>query len=66
MWRAYSSFAREIAKRLKAFGIEFVLELWNEPHNFVIRPKLGGDWVGNPPSPWWTDMLRWFIAQFRR
>jgi hypothetical protein len=49
---AYGNYAREIAKRLKAFGIEFVLELWNEPHNFVIRPKLGGDWVGNPPSPW--------------
>lgn len=49
---AYGNYAREVAKRLKALGIRFVLECWNEPHNFEIRPRLGGDWVGHPPSPW--------------
>jgi hypothetical protein len=34
-----------------------VFELWNEPHNFTIRPRLGGDWVWHPPSPWVNQYL---------
>ena len=54
---AYGKYAVEIARRLKAIGVKFVLELWNEPHNFSIRPRLGGDWVGHPPSPWVDQYL---------
>jgi hypothetical protein len=54
---AYGEYAVEIARRLKAIGVQFVLELWNEPHNSTIRPRLGGDWVGHPPSPWVNQYL---------
>ena len=47
---AYGRYAGEIAKRLKASGVRFVIELWNEPHNTM--KNFGGQWNGEPPSPW--------------
>jgi hypothetical protein len=49
---ALARYAVEIARRLKESGTHFVLEIWNEPHNFVIRQLVGGAWNGAPPSPW--------------
>ncbi|MFT4103193.1 MAG: hypothetical protein QM674_19595 [Burkholderiaceae bacterium] len=49
---AYGRHAVEVARRLRAAGIRFALAVWNEPHNFVLRPMLGGAWNGRPPSPW--------------
>ncbi|MDQ7989593.1 MAG: hypothetical protein REI09_08165, partial [Candidatus Dactylopiibacterium sp.] len=47
----YGRYAGEIARRLKAHGVRFVMELWNEPHN-SLQPRVGGKWNGAPPSPW--------------
>ncbi|MGE5786743.1 MAG: hypothetical protein ACM3ZE_19270, partial [Myxococcales bacterium] len=49
---AFGRYAVEVAKQLSASGVRFVLEIWNEPHNFVIRPMLSGGWNGKPPAPW--------------
>lgn len=49
---AFGRYAAEIAKKLKAENVKFVLEIWNEPHNFVILKMAGGAWNGKPPSPW--------------
>lgn len=49
---AFGRYAAQMAKMLKASGVKFVLEIWNEPHNFVILKMAGGEWNGKPPSPW--------------
>lgn len=51
---AFGRFARDTAAKLKSSGVNFVLEVWNEPHgnNFILRPRLGGNWNGAPDSPW--------------
>ncbi|HEY5960706.1 MAG TPA: hypothetical protein VIV60_29330, partial [Polyangiaceae bacterium] len=49
---AFGAYAKVVAERLRDLGVEFVLEIWNEPHNFVIRPMLSGGWNGKPPAPW--------------
>ncbi len=66
--KAYGRYAVEIAKLLKASGVRFVLEIWNEPHNFVIRPLLGGEWNARPPSPWvdhYVEMVREAVTQVK-
>src|SRR5690606_22611445 len=47
-----------VARELKKAGVRFVLEVWNEPHNFQIRPTVGGEWNGRPPSPWIEHYLK--------
>jgi hypothetical protein len=49
---AFGRYAVEVARQLRGAGVRFVLEIWNEPHNFAIRPLAGGTWNGTPPSPW--------------
>jgi len=48
---AYGRYAAAVAKLLKASGVRFVLEIWNEPHNSLVKP-FGGAWNGKLPSPW--------------
>lgn len=55
---AFGNYARQMAERLRSTGVRFVLELWNEPHNMVLRPALGGAWNGQPPSPWLDYYVR--------
>jgi hypothetical protein len=55
---AFGNYAVEAAKRLRSAGVRFVLELWNEPHNMVLRPSLGGAWNGASPSPWVDHYVR--------
>ncbi|MCU0917794.1 MAG: hypothetical protein MUC88_25010, partial [Planctomycetes bacterium] len=45
-------YAAATARLLRESGVRFVLEVWNEPHNFVLRRQLGGPWHGGPPCPW--------------
>jgi hypothetical protein len=47
---AYGRYAAYIAKLLKTSGVQFILELWNEPHNNMAG--LPGNFTGKPPSPW--------------
>ena len=56
---AYGRYAAEIAKLLKASGVRFVIELYNEPHNSL--KDLGGTWTGHPPAAWldhYVEMVR--------
>jgi len=55
---AYGRYAVEAAKLLKKVGVNFVLELWNEPHNFGLMKHYGGKWNGAPPSPWVVHYVR--------
>lgn len=47
----FSDYAAYVAKALKKEGVEFVLEVFNEPHNYLPK-RVGGKWNGMPPSPW--------------
>ena len=49
---AFGRYAAAAARLLRESGARFVIELWNEPHNFVLRKQLGGAWHGGPPCPW--------------
>lgn len=55
---AFGRYAAAMARKLRASGVKFVLEIWNEPHNFVLKPRLGGMWNGQPPSPWLKHYVR--------
>jgi hypothetical protein len=48
---AYGRYAAAVARLLKASGVRFVLEVWNEPHNSLQKP-FGGQWQGHLPSAW--------------
>lgn len=65
---AFARYAREVSRQLKRAKVRFVLEVWNEPHNFVLRRLLGGAWNGKPPSPWvdhYVRMVRAVVKQVR-
>ena len=64
---AFGRYAVEVARILRAEGVSFVLELWNEPHN-SLRPLVGGAWNGKPPSPWvdhYVKMVREAVKQVK-
>ena len=64
---AFGRYAVEVARMLRAAGVRFVLEIWNEPHN-SLRPLLGGEWNGKPPSPWvdhYVQMVREAVQQVK-
>jgi len=56
--RAFGRYVAATARLLRESGVRFVLELWNEPHNFVLRKQLGGPWHGGPPCPWLDHYVR--------
>lgn len=65
---AFGRYAAFIARKLKEENVKFVLELWNEPHNFVILKMAGGEWNGKPPSPWvdhYVKMVREAVKQVK-
>ncbi|MDF2440513.1 MAG: hypothetical protein JWN98_1497 [Abditibacteriota bacterium] len=55
---AYGRYAAHVARLLKASGVRFVLEIWNEPHNFIIAKMAGGEWNAKSPSPWVDHYLK--------
>jgi hypothetical protein len=55
---AFGKYAAEMARRLKAAGVRFTLEVWNEPHNYVLKEMLGGEWNGKAPSRWVDHYVR--------
>jgi len=64
---AFGRYAVQAARMLRSAGVSFVLELWNEPHN-SLRPLLGGEWNGRPPSPWvdhYVRMVREAVKQVK-
>ena len=50
--KGYGGYALAAAKLLKKSGIKFVLEIFNEPHNFGILKKYGGKWHGSADCAW--------------
>ena len=56
--QAFGGYAAQVARGLKASGVRFVLEIWNEPHNFTIQKMAGGEWNGKLPSPWVDHYLQ--------
>lgn len=64
--KAFANYAANMAKQLKASGVQFKLELWNEPHNaaFAKKEVLGGQWHGKPPSPWVDHYMNMVDAAF--
>lgn len=61
---AYGRYAAAVAKLMKASGVRFVLEIWNEPHN-TLAPAFGGTWNGKPPAPWldhYVQMVKAAVA----
>lgn len=66
--QAFARYAVAAAKMLRQSGVRFVLEIWNEPHNFVLKPLLGGEWNGKAPSPWvdhYLKMVRETVRQVK-
>ncbi len=59
---AFGRYAAAVARKLKEWEVEFVLEVWNEPHNFVLRKMFGGPWHGQPPSPWLDHYMKMLKA----
>lgn len=55
---AFGRYAAAVARALRQASARFVLEIWNEPHNFQIRPTLTGSWNGAPPAPWVDHYLK--------
>lgn len=50
--KGFGGYAAAVARMLKASGVRFTLEIWNEPHNFGIAKAFGGAWNAKAPSPW--------------
>lgn len=64
---AFGRYAVEAARMLRAAGVSFVLEVWNEPHN-SLRPLVGGAWNGKLPSPWvdhYVKLVREAVKQVK-
>lgn len=59
--QAYGRYAVHVAGLLKKAGVQFVLQVWNEPHNYIIGKMVGGQWNGKPPSPW----VKHYVAMVR-
>ena len=59
---AYGKYAAACARMLKESGVEFVIEVWNEPHNFVLAKLIGGDRRGQPPCPWLDHYIKMLNA----
>jgi hypothetical protein len=55
---AFGRYAAAAARLLRESGVHFALEIWNEPHNFVLGKQLGGPWHGGPPCPWLDHYIK--------
>lgn len=58
---ALGRYGGHVTRLLQQAGVPFVIQVWNEPHNYQILKMVGGAWNGKPPSPWvdhYIEMLR--------
>lgn len=62
---AFGRYALAVARGLRQASVRFVLEIWNEPHNFQIRKMVTGSWNGAPPAPWVDHYLKMADAAVR-
>ena len=62
---AFGRYALAVAQGLRRASVRFVLEIWNEPHNFQIRKMVTGSWNGAPPAPWVDHYLKMADAAVR-
>ncbi len=50
--KGYGAFVAAAARLHKEAGVEFVIEIMNEPHNFGLMKHFGGKWYGSKDCPW--------------
>ncbi|RKY07016.1 MAG: hypothetical protein DRP56_06445 [Planctomycetota bacterium] len=62
----FGRYAVAAAKLHKDAGVEFVLEIFNEPANFGLRKKYGGKWYGEPNCPWIDHYAKMVIESVRQ
>jgi hypothetical protein len=55
---AFGRYAAASARILRESGVRFVIEIFNEPHNFVLGKLLGGDKRGQAPCPWLDHYIK--------
>ena len=63
---AFGRFAAATARLLSESGVRFVIEIWNEPHNFVLGKQMGGPWHGGPPRPWLDHYIKMVTEAVRQ
>jgi hypothetical protein len=66
--KALGRYGAYVATQLQKAGVRFVIEVWNEPHNFQILKMVGGKWNGAGNSPWidhYAEMLQEVFTQVR-
>lgn len=64
----YGDYMLKCAQLLKASGVKFVMEVWNEPRTFFVLPWYGGQWNGAEPSPWldhYVEMANQTVAKIK-
>jgi len=54
----FGGYAVAAAKLHKEAGVEVVLEIFNEPHNFGLMQKYGGKWYGSADCAWIDHYLK--------
>lgn len=62
---AMGRYAVQVSRKLRREGVRFVLQVFNEPHNFGLQKQFGGTWNGKPPSPWVQQYVRMTEAVVR-
>jgi len=50
--KGYGAFVAAAARLHKEAGVEFVIEIKNEPHNFGLMKHFGGKWYGSKDCAW--------------
>jgi len=50
--KGFGAYAVAAARLHKEAGVDVVLEIFNEPHNFGLMKKYGGKWYGSADCPW--------------
>jgi hypothetical protein len=63
---AMGRYAVQISRMLRREGVRFVLQVYNEPHNFGLQKQFGGTGTGKPPSPWVQQYARMTQAVVRQ
>ena len=56
---AFGRYAVAVARLLRESGVHFVLEIWNEPHNFVLGKQLEVPGTEPRPAPGSSTTSRW-------
>jgi len=62
--KAFGKHVGYVTGLLRDAGVDYALEIGNEPHNSVLN-QMGGSWYGKPPSPWLDHYVQLVHAAVR-